>query len=142
MKISARNVLSGTVSSLTTGAVNSEVVVALQGGDHVTATITNTSVKSLALAIGKPVTALIKAYSVMIMLPSAGLRLSARNLLAGKVTRITSAPVSSEVTIALNGGMQVHSVVTHDAVSELGLKQGTDVIAVIKASSVILAIPA
>ena len=142
MKISARNVLSGTVSSITHGVVNTEVVVGLKGGDEITATITLTSAKALELAVGKPVTALIKAYSVMVMLPNAGLRLSARNSLAGRVTRISSAPVSTEVTIALRGGDEVHAVITHDALSDLGLKQGTDVIAVIKASSVVIAVSA
>ena len=142
MKISARNVLSGTISSITHGAVNAEVVVGLKGGDEITATITLTSAKSLGLAVGKPVTALIKAYSVMVMLPNPGMRLSARNSLAGRVTRISTAPVSTEVTIALRGGDEVHAVITHDALSELGLKQDTDVIAVIKASSVVLAVSA
>ena len=141
MKISARNVLSGTVSSVTNGAVNTEVVLDLTGGDHIIATITNTSAKSLGLAVGKPATALIKAYSVMVMLPTTGLRLSARNALPGKVTRIIEAPVSTEVTIALNSGNEIHAVITHDAVTDLALKQGADVVAIIKASSVVLAVP-
>ena len=142
MKISARNVLSGTVSSLTPGAVNTEVVLGLPGGDQITATITNTSAHSLGLAVGKAVTALIKAYSVMVMLPDAGVRLSARNCLAGKITRITNAPVSTEVTIALRGGSEVHAVITHDAVGDLGLATGIEVLAVVKASSVVLAVAA
>ena len=142
MKISARNVLSGTVTSITHGVVNTEVVLGMTGGDEITATITLASAKSLGLAVGKAVTALIKAYSVMLMLPNAGIRLSARNSLAGKVTRISSAPVSTEVSIALRGGDTLHAVITHDALSDLGLKQGTDVIAVIKASSVVLAVSA
>jgi molybdate transport system regulatory protein len=142
MKISARNILSGTVSALTSGAVNTEVVLGLPGGDTITATITNASAKSLGLAVGKSATALIKAYSVMVMMPSPGMRLSARNALAGKVTRISNAPVSTEVTIALRGGNEVHAVITHDAVGALALAAGSEVIAVFKASSVVLAVSA
>lgn len=142
MKISARNVLSGTVAHVTHGPVNAEVVVRLPGGDEITATVTLTSAKNLGIAVGKPATALIKAYSVMVMLPDAGIRLSARNALRGKVAKVTNAPVSTELAIELAGGSLVHAVITHDALTELGIKPGSDVIAVVKASSVVLAVPA
>jgi molybdate transport system regulatory protein len=142
MKISARNVLSGTVAHLVHGPVNAEVVVRLSGGDEIIATVTHTSARNLGLAVGRPAIALIKAYSVMIMLPGTGIRLSARNTLRGRVLRITNAPVSSEISIALAGGSVVHAVITHDALTELGIEPGSDVLAVVKASSVVLAVPA
>jgi len=55
MKISARNVLKGKVKSMTPGAVNSEVTIALPGGLEVVAIITKRSAKSLGLKKGKPV---------------------------------------------------------------------------------------
>jgi molybdopterin-binding protein len=66
MKISARNVLKGTVKQLTHGAVNSEVVVQLPGGVEVVSIITKHSAESLELAVGKEVYAVIKASDVMI----------------------------------------------------------------------------
>ena len=66
MKISARNTLKGKVQKITTGAVNSEVVVALPGGLEVVSIITKTSAKALGLKKGKAVYAVIKASSVMI----------------------------------------------------------------------------
>ena len=66
MKISARNILKGKVKKITPGAVNSEVVVELTGGQEVTSIITITSVKNLGLAVGKPCYAVIKASEVMI----------------------------------------------------------------------------
>lgn len=66
MKISARNTLKGKVKKITTGAVNSEVVVALPGGLEVASIITKTSAKALGLKKGKEVYAVIKASSVMI----------------------------------------------------------------------------
>jgi molybdopterin-binding protein len=66
MKISARNVLKGKVKSVTSGAVNSEVVVELPGGAEIVSIITKTSAESLKLAKGKEVYAVIKASTVMI----------------------------------------------------------------------------
>ena len=66
MKISARNVLKGKVKSLTHGAVNSEVVVELPGGQEIVSVITKGSAERLALREGKEVYAVIKASSVML----------------------------------------------------------------------------
>lgn len=66
MKISARNVLSGKITSIKPGAVNDEIVVKLTGGDEIVAVITRESSKSLKLSKNKKVYAIIKASSVMI----------------------------------------------------------------------------
>jgi molybdate transport system regulatory protein len=66
MKISARNVLAGEVRGVTKGAVNAEVALALQGGELITAIITNSSVDSLELSKGKKAFAIVKASEVMI----------------------------------------------------------------------------
>jgi molybdopterin-binding protein len=66
MKISARNVLQGTVKSVNHGAVNSEVVIELPGGVEIVSVITKSSAESLGLAAGKQAYAVIKASNVMI----------------------------------------------------------------------------
>ena len=66
MKISARNVLKGTVKEIHEGAVNDEVVIEIPGGQEIIAVITKTSVKNLGLAKGKQAYAVIKASSVML----------------------------------------------------------------------------
>ena len=66
MKISARNVLKGTVKKVVPGAVNSEVVVSLPGGLEIVSVITKASVKSLGLKKGKKAYAIIKASNVML----------------------------------------------------------------------------
>lgn len=65
-KISTRNVLSGIISSILTGAVNSEVDVQLPGGTILTAIVTNGSVQNMHLAVGGKVSAAFKASSVII----------------------------------------------------------------------------
>jgi molybdopterin-binding protein len=66
MKISARNVLKGKIKKIIKGAVNSEVIIELNGGAEVISVITNESVDSLGLAAGKTAYAVIKASNVMI----------------------------------------------------------------------------
>lgn len=67
MKISARNVLKGTVKSVTEGAVNDEVVIELPGGQEIVSVITKSSAESLGLAPGKEAYAVVKASNVMVM---------------------------------------------------------------------------
>jgi molybdate transport system regulatory protein len=65
-RLSARNQLAGTITHLQKGAVNAEVVIGLPGGDSVAATITNESVDSLSLAVGKSAMAVFKAGAVIL----------------------------------------------------------------------------
>ncbi len=66
MKLSARNVLKGKVKSISTGIVNSEVVIELPGGEVITSIVTKTSVESLNLKEGSNVYAIIKASNVIV----------------------------------------------------------------------------
>jgi molybdopterin-binding protein len=66
MKISARNILKGTVKSVEHGAVNSEVVIQLLGGQEIVSIITKNSAETLGLSVGKEAYAVIKASEVMI----------------------------------------------------------------------------
>lgn len=142
MKVSARNVFQGTVSRIKEGAVNAEVVLDLQGDTELVAVVTLESVQSLGLAPGATAVALVKAPWVMVMTDSSGLRLSARNCLAGQVESVSDGAVNAEVCIALPGGSRVVAMVTRDAVQELQLAPGVAATAVFKASHVILGVPA
>ncbi|MBN2160967.1 MAG: molybdopterin-binding protein [Spirochaetes bacterium] len=66
MKISARNMIRGTVKKVVKGSVNSEVLIELPGGTEITSIITKESAKTLDLKKGKPVYAVVKASNVMI----------------------------------------------------------------------------
>jgi molybdate transport system regulatory protein len=142
MKISARNIFQGSISAITQGSVNSEVEISLGGNDKLVAIVTNASASSLKLSQGLTVTAIIKASSVLVMTDSTGIKLSARNVLSGTVSKINNGPISSEVSISLASGATVHATITHEAVTELGLQQGSNASAVFKASSVILGVSA
>jgi len=68
------------------------------------------------------------------------MKISARNQLKGKVVEIKEGVVNAVVKIDIGGGNIVSSVITMDSVSNLGLKVGSDAYAVVKASSVMVAI--
>lgn len=63
---------------------------------------------------------------------------SARNQFCGTVIRVNGGAVNDEVELAVAGGVKLFAVVTHDSVQELGLEPGSEVFALIKASSIIL----
>jgi molybdopterin-binding protein len=68
------------------------------------------------------------------------MKLSARNVLKGKVIKVVKGAVNSEVTIELPGGEYLVSIITNTSVDNLGLVEGKDAYAVIKASNIMVAI--
>lgn len=140
MKLSARNVLVGQVSEVTKGAVNTLVGLTLKGGASVYATITNASAESLGLAVGKEAFAIIKASSVIVAKDLGSAKLSARNILTGKVTKVVDGPVSAEIDVEVGQGVTISAVITHESAKSLGFKTGDQASALIKASNVILGV--
>lgn len=140
MKISARNVLAGTVKSVVKGTVNAEVTLALEGGEAVVAVITNFSVDSLGLEPGKSAYAVIKASEVMIGVGVAASTISARNVLQGEVANIRPGAVNSEVEVQLSGGTKVVASITKASVERLQLHSGVQVNAIVKASNVLVGV--
>lgn len=67
------------------------------------------------------------------------MKLSARNVIAGTVTEIESGAVNAVVKVDI-GGNVLTSVITMDALAELGIAVGSPVHAVVKSSSVMLAV--
>ena len=65
------------------------------------------------------------------------MKLSARNVLAGKVTEVIRGATTSHVKINIGGGVVTASI-TNEAVDELALKAGDSAAAIIKASDVIV----
>lgn len=68
------------------------------------------------------------------------MKISARNQLKGKVIKLVRGAVNAEVTIELPGGQQVVAIITNQSVNSLGLQEGKAAYAVIKASSVMVAV--
>jgi len=141
MQTSARNHFAGKVVRITPGAVNDEVELVLSGGDSLVAIITHRSVQQLGLRKNAEAIALIKASSVIVATDGGSpMKLSARNQLAGTISRIVPGAVNTEVVIALAGGNSVAAIITNTSAKEMRLAEGMAAIAVFKASSVILAV--
>ncbi|WP_319579877.1 molybdopterin-binding protein [uncultured Methanospirillum sp.] len=66
MRISARNTMKGTITSIIKGPVNAEVVLDIGNGVLVTSVITAHAVESLGLKEGNQAYAVIKSSEVMI----------------------------------------------------------------------------
>lgn len=140
MKTSARNQFAGTVSAVETGTAAAELVLRLKSGDEVSASLTAAAARQLKLKKGQEALALVKASSVVLFGDLGGWKLSARNQLAGTVSRIEKGPVSCLVVLALPGGDVVSASVTHEGMEALGLKVGTKAVAAFKASAVMVAV--
>ena len=65
-------------------------------------------------------------------------KLSARNQLKGKIVEIRKGQTTAHVRIDIGGGLIVTSSITNEAVDDLALASGDDVVAVIKASDVMV----
>jgi molybdate transport system regulatory protein len=135
MLTSARNTLYGTVDSIITGAVNSELILSL-GNEKIVATITNESVKNLEITIGSSAYAIIKSSSI-ILAKTKPARISARNVIPATVTDVIKGAVNAEIKMTL-GNTTLTSIITNESCEELMMKQGDDVYAIFKASSVII----
>ena len=68
------------------------------------------------------------------------MKLSARNVLKGKVVKVTPGAVNNEIVLELSGGAQIVSIISKESADNLGLAAGKEAYAVIKASNVMVAV--
>jgi molybdopterin-binding protein len=68
------------------------------------------------------------------------MKISARNVLKGKVKRVVQGSVNSEITLELPGGVEIISVITKTSAKNLGLAKGKEAYAIIKATNVMIAV--
>jgi molybdopterin-binding protein len=73
------------------------------------------------------------------MKPGEAMKISARNKLPGRVEQITRGAATANVSVSVSG-MSMTAAITVDAVEELGIKVGSEVIVIVKASDVMLAV--
>jgi molybdate transport system regulatory protein len=135
MKTSARNEFNGQITEIISGEVMSEIKVNINADFKISAIITNEGKEAMELDKGKDITALIK--SSVIVLSKEKIKATARNIIEGKVIEIIKGQVNSEVKLAVQNNT-IYSVITNDAVDDLGLKVGDTAYAIFKASTVIL----
>ena len=66
------------------------------------------------------------------------MELSARNQIAGTITNIALGAVMADVTLDVGGGRTITSAITRNSVERFGLKVGDEVVAIIKATEVMI----
>lgn len=142
MKTSARNQFFARVVQVRPGAVNDEIDLEMAGGQKLAAIVTHESTETLGLSLGAETFALVKASSVLLVTEPGGAKFSARNQLAGTVSRVSPGAVNTEVTLDLPGGASVVAIITNESCTEMGLAPGVMATAMFKASCVILCMPA
>jgi molybdate transport system regulatory protein len=140
MRISARNTFSGTISTITKGEVNAEIILTLNGGQEIVSNITNGAVSNLGLKKGMSAYAIVKSSSVIVGRDLHDQTLSARNIVCGTVQRVIEDPVSSEIDIEIGGGNIISAIITHTSSARLDLKEGEHACAIFKASDVIIGV--
>ncbi len=137
LQTSARNQFLGTIAAIDTGAVNSEVQLRITEEQQVVAMVTEQSRQDMRLEVGMPLIAMIKASSVTLAVGE-DLRVSARNVLRGTVSKLDGGAVNTDVSVELAGGKTLSAMITNKSADQLELVEGMPIAALFKASSVIL----
>jgi molybdopterin-binding protein len=68
------------------------------------------------------------------------MKLSARNIIKGKVKQVKQGAINTEVVLELPGGTEIVSIITKASADSLGLAKGKDAYAIIKASNVMIGV--
>ncbi len=139
MMISARNQIDATVEELQKGPVNVLALLESHNGTKMAASISTMSTEAMQLKCGDKIIALFQASHVLIATGWA-LEISARNKFYGVAESICIGSVDTEVVVRLNDSNDtLRAVITNDALVELDIKAGDEVVAIVKASEVMIA---
>ena len=68
------------------------------------------------------------------------MKISARNILKGRVKAVKTGAVNDEIVVELPGGSKIVSIITKSSAESLGLAPGKEVYAIIKASNVMIGV--
>jgi molybdate transport system regulatory protein len=140
MMISARNQIDAEVAGVSRGGVSALLQLQTAQGTEMYASITGEAADALAVREGDRVIAFFKASHVLVATGWA-IPISARNRLEGVIETVKHGIVNAEVRVRLSSGDRLSATVTEDAVSNLALEPGMNVVAIVKASDVMLAKP-
>lgn len=134
--LSARNKIRGIVSEVRCDGVMG--IVKVEAGDEkITATISSESVRDLKLKAGSKVVAVIKATEVM--MANDKLVMSARNQFRGTVRSLEKDALMAIVKLDVPGDIGLTALISSEAADQLGLAVGKEAVAVVKATSVMIA---
>ncbi len=136
-KTSARNQLTGTVTSVTIGAVNVIVELKISEQLKLVAAVTKDSAQSLGIEFGQELVALIKS-SQMVLQQGSNLKLSANNQLQGVISRIQPGAVCSDISVELADQKSLSITITEESLKQMALQVKQPVTVCFNASAIIL----
>ena len=134
--ISARNHFHGNVKEIRKGAVNGIVKLETPGGNRVSSTISMDAIEDLKLAEGKKACIFVKATEVM--LANDNLKISARNQWKGTVKEIKEGAVNAIVKLEIEADVIISATISMEAIKDLALAVGSNAVAIVKSTSVML----
>ena len=139
MKLSTRNQLSVEIAEIQTGAVNSQIIAKLAGGELLCAIITVESEKNLGLKVGKEVLFLFKAPSVIIAKNGKDdLRVSSANQIKGTICEVKIGAANAEICLNTNSHQTITSIITRESATAMALGVGDEVTAIVEPSEIII----
>ena len=135
MKLSARNQIKGTITSVQAGAVNGIVKMSF-GKNTVSSTISMSAIEELGLVKGKEAIAIVKATEAMVAVGEVG-RISARNIWKGTVVEVKDGAVNGIVKIDVDGNV-LSCTISMSAIADLELAAGKEASVIVKSTSVMM----
>ncbi len=139
VRTSARNQIFGRVNRVKKGEIVSSVSVETDGGEIICSLLTTESLETLGIEVGSECYALIKAPWIIVS-KDRKVKLSARNVIPATVTNVKVGAVNSEVNMKTKKGLELTAIITNESQKELSLTEGDEVLAIFKASHVILGV--
>jgi molybdate transport system regulatory protein len=137
-KTSARNSFFGKIQRIQKGDIQARVELMTLGGNRIMTIVTNDSMQRLGLAVGKLITAEVKAPWVMLHKNTQDQECSADNILDGLVDRITEGRINTECIVRLADGTEICALITTESSRRLSLSKGDRVWALFNSFAVIL----
>lgn len=140
LKLSARNKLLVEIVKIELGAINCIVTAKLSSGELLSSNITIKSQKDLELEVGQEILFIFKAPSVTLAKPNEKIpiKLSAENQIPTIVKEVRVGAVSAEIILETKGHQIITACVTKESVMKLKIGVGDELIAIIKASEIII----
>ena len=139
MMISARNQIDGVIAELRYGPVSVLLELQTANGTRMSASVSTMSAEAMQLQQGDRIVAFFQASHVLIATGWA-MGISARNKLPGIAEQVRMGAVNAEIVVRLEESKdRISAVITNEAVRELELKDGDEVVVIVKASDVMVA---
>lgn len=138
IKTSATNQLFGRIENLAIGSVSTEVTLLLKGGEQIIASLANSEIEPLKLALHDWVLLLINSIDIALVEPGHSSKLSARNVLTGRIIRIQHDAIDAEVVIRLEGGDTLTVIITAISAKSLALTIDTKIDLMFKSNAVLI----